>query len=359
MSEDADRSEEATAHKLAEARKQGSVARSTDMGALAVLAALTLTLFGSGWSIAQSTARLQLRLIGAIGHGQWRADVVAVWLGQLLVAMLGLLAPLFMAVVLCAVLVGILQTGMVFTFHPLKPDLERLNPSAGLKRFFSLRILYESGKSILKLSMLCATLYWFIKGRMPGMLGLVNANPAAYMAQFLGLAGQLLVKLVCVMLVIGLLDGGFSRWDFGRRMRMSKRDIKDEAKNRDGDPRIRARLRQLRHEAARRSKGIAKVADADVLITNPTHLAVALRYRRGEDAAPEMVAKGAGEAARAMRALAVRHRVPIVQNKALARALFRAAQLDQAVPADFYPSLAKIMVWVFTMRDASRAQESL
>jgi flagellar biosynthetic protein FlhB len=138
-------------------------------------------------------------------------------------------------------------------------------------------------------------------------------------------------------------------------MRMSKRDVKDEAKNRDGDPRIRARIRELRKEMLKRSKSMANVPKADVLITNPTRIAIALTYDHGKSAAPRVVAKGAGDLAKKMRETAQRHQIPIVQNRPLARALFREVDYEGYVPEKWYPQVAKIMVWVYSMREAKRA----
>jgi flagellar biosynthetic protein FlhB len=138
-------------------------------------------------------------------------------------------------------------------------------------------------------------------------------------------------------------------------MRMSRRDVKDEHKNREGDPRIRYRLRELRREALRRSVAARKTSTADVLLTNPTHVAVALRYVHGEMSSPQLVAKGAGVLAAGMRKIAARHRIPVVQNPPLARQLFRELEVDQHVPPELYSQVARILVWVFAMRDAQRA----
>ena len=176
-----------------------------------------------------------------------------------------------------------------------------------------------------------------------------------YARALITLVAGLLVKMVLALLGIGLVDLMFTRWEYGKKMRMSKRDIKDESKNREGDPRVRARIRELRREVLKRSKSMANVPRADVLITNPTHLAVALSYQHGSSGAPKVVAKGAGEVARQMREVANRHRIPIVQNKLLARALFREVDYDAYVPEKWYPQVAKIMVWVYSMRDSQRA----
>jgi flagellar biosynthetic protein FlhB len=165
------------------------------------------------------------------------------------------------------------------------------------------------------------------------------------------------VKLVFALLAIGVIDLAYSRWEFAKRMRMSKRDVRDEAKHREGDPRIRARLRELRKEMLKRSKSMHKLPSADVLITNPTHIAIALNYDHGKSAAPKLVAKGTGDVARKMREVASRYHIPVVQNRTLARALFREVDYDGFVPEKWYPQVAKIMVWVYSMREMQRSCE--
>src|SRR5205085_2146595 len=140
------------------------------------------------------------------------------------------------------------------------------------------------------------------------------------------------------------------RWDFKGRMKMSRRELREEAKQREGDTRIKARVRELRQEMLKRGKALKRVGDADVLITNPSHLAVALLYRKGEMSAPRVVAKGAGEFAAAMRMLARKRGVPIVENRALARALFRSADIDQSIPEALYQQVARVLAWIYATR---------
>ncbi|MTV41473.1 flagellar biosynthesis protein FlhB [Duganella radicis] len=357
--QDAERSEQATPHKLEEARKKGSVARSMDFNAMSMMAALAVTLYATGWDGVRQMLVMQQRILGAASRHAWSVEAVAGWMGQLMTGMLHVLAPLFMTLLVVAVLSNLVQTGPIFSLHPLKPDLDKLNPMTGFKRVFSMRTLFESAKSIVKLAILGIVVYMLVRDTIPGLMSLSAMPSKGYLRLVLALVGSLLVKLVLTLLCIALIDIGFTRWEFAKRMRMSKRDIKDESKNRDGDPRIRARIRDLRKEMLKRSQAAAKVEQADVLITNPTRLAVALSYSHGKSAAPQVVAKGAGELARKMRELAGRHHIPVVQNRALARALFREVDFDGYVPEKLYPQVAKIMVWVYAMREAKRATKKV
>lgn len=353
--QDADRSEQATEHKLDEARKKGNVAKSVDFISMGVLAGLAVWIYGNGWEALRHSLRTQQKVLARAGQRDWSTDGIAAWLGELLLDTLTLMGPLFLTLMVVAVVVNVMQTGPIFSFFPLKPDLNRINPAMGLKKLFSMRILFEALKSCIKLAVLGTVLYHLIKDLVPGLVGLSTMAPKGYARILLTLAGGLVLKLVLALLVIALLDMVYTRYDFSKRMRMSKRDVREESKNREGDPRIRARIRDLRREMLKRSKSLGKVSGADVLITNPTRLAVALSYQHGTSGAPKVVAKGAGELAATMRQLARQHQIPIVQNRLLARALFREVDYDGYVPEKLYPQIAKIMVWVYSMREARRA----
>jgi len=165
------------------------------------------------------------------------------------------------------------------------------------------------------------------------------------------------MKILAVLLFVSILDLIYRRWDYSDRLRMSRRELKDEHKQREGDPRIRARIRELRKELLARSKALERVKDADVIITNPRHIAVALVYRRGEMAAPTLLAKGAGDAATRIRELAFRHRIPIVESRSLARNLFRKGRFGEVIPDALFPAVARVLAWVYATRDdAARRQ---
>jgi flagellar biosynthetic protein FlhB len=246
---------------------------------------------------------------------------------------------------------SLMQTGPVFSFEPLKPDFDRINPAAGLKRLFSARLLFEAAKSLVKLGVFGYALYAIIDSLLPLALGLAQTPPAAYARLGLDAVVGMMFKLALLMLAVALLDVGYVRWDFGRKMMMSRREMRDEHKRREGDPKVKARIRELQREMRKRGQALKRVPDADVLITNPQHLAVALRYRREELAAPRLVAKGAGELAARMKLLARRHGIPVVENKPLARRLFLRGGLEAGIPQDEYPQVARVLAWVYALRE--------
>ncbi|PHV12883.1 flagellar biosynthesis protein FlhB [Chitinimonas sp. BJB300] len=350
-----DRNEQATPFKLEQARKKGSVAKSQDAVYVAVLCALVIFLYSFGWQAINRFLSVAQITLGHAGRNDWSQGGVVAWLCAALLACLQPFLPLLLALMIAAILASLAQTGPVFSTHPIKPDFNRLNPAAGFKRLFSIKVIYEGFKSVVKLTLIGIVLTLALSELLPLFMALPNMDARHYAAVLLDTSAALLFKLALVALILAILDMAYTRWEFGRQMRMSARELKEEHKQREGDPRIRARLRELRMEVLKRTQGVARVAEADVLITNPVHFAIAVKYKHGEMAAPLVIAKGAGKLAAKLREAAYRHDVVVVQNPPLARALFKQVDSDQYVPESLYPDVAKILVWIYAMR-AARTQ---
>lgn len=347
-----DRSEEATPYRREQARKRGAVAKSMDVVAFAALSAgiLHWTLAGPGFG--RHNAELAQRLFAG-SAGLPLDEAGAIRLGRLILSALAVdLLPVLCVVAAVAALATLVQVGAVVSFQPLKPDLRRLHPIEGLKRLFSMRMLMEAVKTMVKAALLVAVLAAMVWAAVPRLFFAEAGTTPAYWA----LVGSQLVSLgwalLGALLLVALADWVLVRWEMSRRLRMSRREVRDELRHREGDPRIKQRQRQLRLEALKRARGLARVKDADVLLTNPTHLAVAIRYDRDKGDAPVLVAKGAGELAAALRAQARRHGVPVFENVKLARALFRQTPIDSGVPFALFPEVARVLVWAYRAREA-------
>jgi flagellar biosynthetic protein FlhB len=356
MSEqDLDRNEAATPFKLEKARQKGQAARSTEVVAAAVLAASAVYLSWHGVAAMRDLVGLcrALFLVLAQGDAAHRAPWPVV--SQLRGAGLALLLPLFGRVMAAAIAATVAQTGVMFSMEPLAIDMNRIHPATGLKRIFSLRTLFDLGRACIKLVVLGLTAWFALRALLPQFHRIQGLEAGPFLQVLVDDAGSLGIKLVTALAVLAVLDLLYTRAEFGRRMRMSRRELKDEYRNREGDPRIRGRLRELRREMLKRSMALNNTRTADVVLTNPTHYAVALRYVHGEMDAPRVVAKGAGQLAAAMREIAARHRVVVVQNPPLARRLFREAPLEESLPASFHVEVARIIVWVFAMRERRQA----
>lgn len=353
--QDLDRNEDATPYKLEKARDRGQVAKSADVVSALVFTVAVAYLYWKGWDGLQAQFRYDHALLTQAGRLDGGAASLWWLLGGLIRDTGASLAAFFSALVVAAVVGNLVQTGPVLSAEPIKADFDRLNPVTGLKKLFAMRTLFEGARAIVKLLLLTLVVYHAIKSLAPQFPQLASMPPAKLAHTVLDDTASTGLKIALVLCLIALVDFGYTRREFAKKMRMSRRDLKDEHKNREGDPRIRARLRELRREATLRSMAARKTASADVLLTNPTHYAVALRYVHGEMTSPQLVAKGAGVLAASMRQIAAKHRIPVVQNPPLARQLFRDIEVDQQVPPELYAQVARILVWVFAMRESRLA----
>jgi flagellar biosynthetic protein FlhB len=352
MSEgDLDRNEDATPHKLAEARKRGQVAKSADIVSSIVFMVGAVLLYAKGWDGLVALFKLDHRALAALGAA---SDPSAARLIQLSVRVLDgglqLLLPGLGFVLVAAILSNVGQTGPLWSWHPLTPDLQRINPMTGFKRVFSLRTLFDALRAVIKLVVLSVVVAASLWGMLPSFVQLGDVTPYGQAGLLIRDLAALALRIALALLLIASLDFIFSNREFAKKMRMSRKEMRDESKNREGDPRIRARLRELRREMLKRSKAIRRTAEADIVITNPTHIAVALRYRHGEMAAPVVVSKGAGMIAQAIRFLAARHKIPVLRSPSLARALHATTPLDSPIPTHLYPGVARLLVWVLSLK---------
>jgi flagellar biosynthetic protein FlhB len=343
-----DRNEAATPHKLHKAREQGQTGRSTEaVAALVFVAAMTFI----AWHGLESA----LALVEWCGSALQRVRALpaqALWplVAEAAKAAAAVMLPLLLTVVMAAVAGCVLQTGMLLSATPLHLDFARVNPATGLKRLFSLRTLFDGARACVKVVALAAVAWWALRDLLAQYPQTMALTPAAFLRTLVQDAVVVGLKMAVALVLLAVVDVIYCRAEFHRRMRMSRRELKDEFKNREGDPRIRVRLRELRREMLKRSLALKNTRSADVVLTNPTHYAVALRYVHGEMDAPRVVAKGAGQLAAAMRAMAARHEIVVVQNPPLTRRLFRATAIDDTIPADFHAEVARIIVWVFAAR---------
>lgn len=352
---DLEKSLEATPYKLEKAREKGQVPKSADgVGAL-VLGAAVIYLSWQGWVLCREQFRLDQALLLQAAQVKLSIGSASHLVNRLVVATLTLAAPFFLTLMVTAILGNVLQTGPVFSLHPIKPDWDRVNPGSGFKRVFSMQTLFLGARALLKLVVLSLVAAFAVKALLPRFFLLPELSPLGWVQTLLDSMVSLGLKLALALGLIALIDLVYTRRSFSKKMRMSPRELKDEIKHREGDPRIRARLKALRKEMLKRSLALRRTREADVVITNPTHVAVALRYVHGQMDSPQLVAKGMGHMAAAMRRLAAKHRIPVVQNPSLARAIFREMPLDTHVPPALYAQVAKIIIWILAQREAASA----
>lgn len=336
------RSEQATPFKLEEARKQGQVAKSLDFNTLVMIWGLLGLAMIWGANAWLDLGNLSRELLASSAELPISLEAGGGWLAGLIKSFISLMLPVLLVGALLAVLANFVQTGPIFTFKPLKPKSERINPVAGFKRIYNKKMLFEFFKGLLKLLILGGVAIAFFFALWPELPAAETQDTGLVQQWFGAHAITLLFRLGLALVLIGLLDFMYTRHKFKQDMMMSRRELKEEVKRREGDPLIRAKLRELQRENLKQAASVKRVPEADVLITNPDHLAIALRYERGKMAAPILLAKGADSWAAEMRALARRHGIPIYERKPLARLLFRQGQIGQLIPGDSFVDVARI-----------------
>lgn len=262
-----------------------------------------------------------------------------------------LLWPLLLSGLVLGFAAGFLQVGWLFTVKPLQPDLNKLDPVRGMGRLFSGRSVFEAFKSFGKIFLVGAVAYWTLLGRREQLLGLSGMDLGAAVAFMGGMMFSILLKCCLLLMVIALADYLFSRWEMEKKMKMTKQEIKEEHKETEGDPLLKQKVRSIQRDMARR-RMMAEVPRSDVIITNPTHYAVALRYRRHEMDAPMVVAKGADHLARRIREIGRENDVPVVENPAVARALYQ-VELGAVIPESMFRAVAEILAYVYSLKNGN------
>ncbi len=350
------RSEEATPFKLRKAREKGQVARGMDLGFMGSLAALVAVVLFAGQGFAARIADLmRLSLTSGIDRTRDPADVLAT-IGALYWPAFQPLIVLGLVAMALLVLLELLQLrGFMFTTAPLKPDFSRLNPAKGLKRLFSMRMLKETAKNIVKLAGYTAITWllldWAVRTYADSM-----ADAGMLGRAMSGAATRLLLAFLGAAFAFMVLDQIIARGEFRKQMRMSRREITREAKEREGEPRLKQKRRQLHEEMRKQSEGLGKLEGADFLVVNPEHFAVALQYRPGEMAAPVVRAKGRNHFAQLLKRKARLLGLPVIADPALARALFRDCEAGQPIGARHFHGVARH--YARLRRDAAPRQET-
>jgi flagellar biosynthetic protein FlhB/flagellar biosynthetic protein FliR/FlhB len=345
-----EKTEKATPHKLNKAREQGQVAKSTDfISSLTLLTSLILITALWSTDLQKISSNLSQLLISSHDFHFTLTNITQLF-NTLLLSTVSMLLPLGLAIIITVILSTVVQTGFVWSTKPLTPDFKRLNFIQGFKRFFSIKLLFDGGKQSFKLVIVCSVLVLSFKQQLPTLLDLTQISTKAYPATLMHCFLTLGFQLFLVLFVASLIDLLFTRWKYGKDNRMSKQEVKDEHKQREGDPKIKAKIKQLQREMRAKADSIKNVKQADVVITNPTHLAIALKYNRHTMPAPKVICKAQGDMVDKVKAIARRHGISVVEDKPFARALFKAVKLNQTISEEFFPVAASILRQVYQKR---------
>lgn len=336
----------ASALKKQRAREKGNIAKSQDLSAAMALAVALAGLVLIGPYTMMWLREATAHFIGE-SYRLVPSQMALITLGTDVTQWLALTALPFMVLMLVAgVAITMAQVGVLFTTQPLAPDLNRLNPIVGFQRFFSLRALVEFVKSLAKLAVVGAVVWVFLRDKQAEFLALIEVPPSDQPAVVGALIYGVWWRIALAMAVIGILDYGYQFWQREQDLRMTAEEAKQETKELEGDPQVKRRIRQLQRQMAQQ-RMMKEVPLADVIITNPTTYAVALRYDMNTMAAPMVTAKGMRVLAERIRTLAIEHGVPIVQRPELARTLYRTLEPGEAIPEDVYRAVAEVLAFVY------------
>jgi len=348
------KTEEPTGRRLSKAREEGSIARSRELPSAIMLMTGAAIVFWGGTNAVSLLERMVaagLHIDPLLGRdparlltGAWMIvkpalEVIIVFGGG--IAVIGTLS---------ALLVG----GLMFSWRPVMPDLARLDPVQGFARLWSRDALIEIVKSVVKLLGVAAVAYWWLRGEMRNFADLARAGWPGGLWQAGSLLGQLFLLTSFSLAVVVLLEVPYRIWSHRQDLRMSRQELRDEAREVEGNPQTKRRVKQLRRKVAR-ARMMTQVPKADVVLTNPSHVSVALRYQQGTMRAPRMVAKGVGLVALRIREVAAAHEVPVVEAPPLARSLHRYVEIEDEVPVALYRAVAEVLAFVYRLRAAQAA----
>jgi flagellar biosynthetic protein FlhB len=345
-----EQTEKATPKRREEARRRGQVAKSPELAGAAVFLAGVFALHAL-MPLALSAVGGALQAILWRIHEHQDFTIASVWMLYLRTfgSVALLLGVLFAAALVVGVAVNLLQTGGVFSLQPIVPSFNKINPVSGFQRLLSKQVLVNLGKQLLKLGAVLVIIYTSIAGNMNGLF-MVGQMSSHAMIEFVGgLMYSIGWKFGFLLVVVGLLDFAYERWQYEESIKMSKQEVKDEYRQSEGNPEAKAALKRRQREFARR-RMMAAVPKATVVVTNPTHFAVALEWDELKMEAPVVTAKGADLVAKRIREIAKEHNVPIMENPPLARTLYAKVELDQSIPPNLYAAVAQVIAFVYKLK---------
>jgi len=350
-----EKTEEPTGKKLSDARKEGQVAKSKEIanafGMLALFVVLKVYVGRMGTSFIEAFQAVygQLPEVVKMYNGEVPVNSLQVLIRSMMLRLLTIIAPILLIGVMVAVICDIVQVKWKPTTKPLRPKFSKLSPVKGFGRLFSPNSLMELLKSVLKLAIIGYVVYSYLKDRIGQIFLLYDIT----LKQAIGLVGEIVIdlgiRIAAVYMVIAFLDFAYQKWKFRQDMKMTKQEVKDEYKNQEGDPQVKSQQKQRMREASMR-RMMSKLPEADVVITNPTHYAVAIKYDPDKYDAPYVLAKGEDYLAQRIKDVARDHEIEIVENKPLARMLYANVEVGGLIPPELYQAVAEVLAFVYHLK---------
>jgi flagellar biosynthetic protein FlhB len=343
-----EKTEDATPRRREEARKKGQVPKSKELASIAVLfASISIFFWGASFYYYQNAYLIKyyLQIAGTTHLSQ--GNILEI-MKRLLFQVFVILLPIMSATVIVAIFSNVLQFGLLFSFEAIEPKLSKISPLEGIKRLFSMQSLMEFFKSLFKVIIVAAVTYFAIKSEMDNLLPLVSLDPIQIMVYMSKISLSILWKSSIALLILAIIDFIYQRWEFEKNLKMTKEEIKEEYKQSEGDPFVKSRIRQIQREMARK-RMMAEVPKADVIITNPIHLAIAIKYERGQMESPQIIAKGADNIAQKIKEVAEENAIPVIENIPLAHSLYK-IDIGKFIPTELFGAVAEILAHVYTLK---------
>ncbi|WP_456480068.1 flagellar biosynthesis protein FlhB [Nautilia sp.] len=345
MADDLEKTEEPTPKKIEDARKEGNVPKSMETSGFVVLFIAIIVIIFYFKYVTYNLEKFYMYYISFVGIELTKNVVFQLMIESVLNFFI-LIAPLLLAVLIAGILGNVMQFGFLFTVKPVIPKFDKINPVKGVKRLFSLKTLVEGVKMTLKVSVAFGMGGWLFMKFLNEIPKLELMGFFEQLKWFEQKALIIIFAMLAVFAVFAVIDFIYQRYSYKKSLRMSKQEIKDEYKQTEGNPEIKAKIRQLQRKMAKK-RMISEVPKADVVITNPTHYAVAVRYDKTKDDAPRVVAKGVDNLALKIKEVAREHSVMIVENPPLARELYKSVEIDEVIPQKLYKAVAEVLAFVY------------
>jgi flagellar biosynthesis protein FlhB len=356
MAEDSfdERTEAPTDKRRSEAREKGNVAKSSEINStLVLLVGIVMLKLCSPWMY-REMAKFMQSMFELTAHPRCDFIFVQSLVFKSMVFLFYACLPVSAAIMVVGVIANIVQVGFLFTLQPLAPNLSKLNVISGAQRLLSLRSVVEIVKDLAKLCLIGSVAFFTIQGEFGKFIGLWNTTPAAIWVFLLNVAFTIVLRIALVLLIISVLDIFYQRYEYEKKLKMTKQEIKEEHKQMEGDPHIKSRIRSLQREMARR-RMMQEVPKATVVVTNPTYIAIAIMYDPDTMQTPRVVAKGKRVMAEQIKKIAAQEGIPIVEDKPLARAMYDKVDVGDDVPLEFFAAVAEVLAYVFRLKKRSAA----
>ncbi|OGS36152.1 MAG: flagellar biosynthesis protein FlhB [Elusimicrobia bacterium RIFOXYB2_FULL_49_7] len=350
MADQEEKTEQPTGKRKSEARNNGQVPKSQELNSVAMLVTGFCLLYLYRHRLYDGLTSMMILVFQEATRFTFSPENVIFYCKVGLLWMLRLLAPILAILLVVGVAINILQTGFLMTLKPIMPKMSKLNPFSGLKSLFSFSKVFDLFKNLAKLSLIGWVAYQGIRDNMPIFLGLWDCSLGQTFEVLLITIFKVGMKIAILLIILGIIDFIYQRYKNNQKMKMTKHEVKEERKQMEGDPKVKARIRSIQMEMARR-RMMGEVPKATVVITNPTFIAIALKYEMGVDKAPVVLAKGKRKIAEKIKEIARENNIPIVEDKPLARAMYDVIEVGEQIPQEYFTSVAEILAYVYRLKE--------